>query len=283
MGTGSPRKQIDWTLATLARLLRPVVRLALGAGVKHAQIEEVLRQTLVNEAASVLRERGGNPDNVSQLSVLTGLHRKDLTQRVRQADDGLQRTDDSLPSRLFTRWLQHVSADPAAWKLPLTAPQGELSFETLARQETRGNIHPKALLDELERLGVVRRTGKTVELNSDGFIPTGDLQSMLSFLGDNGRDHLMAGVENVQSGEPRFLERAIFTQGLSEQQCAEIQDAVRRKWAQWHAEIYADMLKAEESGPGEPGHRMRVGIYTFYEPAVREESPAGPPPDPPPV
>lgn len=277
MSLSQPRRQVEWSLATLARLLRPIVRLALGAGVKHAQIEEVLRQTLLTEAVRLLRQRGGNPANVSQLSVITGLHRKELSKRVQQVEEQLPRTDDSLPARVFTRWMQHVSADPAAWRLPVSAPEGVLSFEQIARVETRGNVHARALADEMERLGVLRRVGRDVELNGDGFVPSGDLQALLSFLGDNGRDHLAAAVHNVQTGTPQFLERSVFTHGLSEQQCAAVQERVREQWARLHNEIYEDMVRAEAASTDSPTHRMRVGIYSYFEPVEGDDSPAGPP------
>lgn len=267
MLAGVQRKQTDWAMGTVARLLRPIVRLALGMGLKHSQLDALLRQSLVNEARDVLIARGGTPTNVSQLAMVTGLHRKDVTSRVREGDDGgLPHTEASPASRVFTRWLQQVTVDPTLWRLPIAGKEAEVSFESLARLETRGDVHARALLEDMERLGVVRCDGKFVELTRDGFVPSDDLQTLLSFLADNGRDHLAAGVANVSGDAPRFLERAIFTEGLSEAECEVLQAGIRKDWDQLHAKIYSEMLASEQRSTDAPTHRMRVGIFTFFEP-----------------
>jgi hypothetical protein len=265
---GLQRKQTDWAMGTVARLLRPIVRLALGMGLKHSQLDALLRQSLLSEARSVLTARGGTPTNVSQLAMVTGLHRKDVTSRLREGDDGgIPHTEASPASRVFTRWLQQVMADPALWRLPIADKAAGMSFETLARMETRGDVHARALLEDMERLGVVRCDGRFVELTRDGFVPSNDLQTLLSFLADNGRDHLSAGVANVTGEAPRFLERAIFTEGLSEAECEALQAGIRKDWDQLHAKIYSDMLASEQRSTDAPTHRMRVGIFTYFEPS----------------
>lgn len=278
MSDSQPREQTDRALATLGRLLQPIVRFALGMGLKHAQIEEVLRHALLREGRRLLERRGGRPGNVSQLSVLTGLHRKDLTRRVADADAELPRTDASVTLRVFTRWLQLAIADPGLRRLPLTAPEGRLSFRALAQVETRGDVHFRSLLDDLVRLGVVRSDDGHAELAGDGVVPTGSLQNQLAFLGDNGRDHLLAATHNVLDGEPRFLERAVFTDGLTPEACEALQRRVRERWEILHSEIYAWMLDAETasaragdqspaaSAGHPPPHRMRVGIFSYCEP-----------------
>ena len=55
-----------------ARVLRPLVRLALAFGVKHAHLEELLRDLMVDEARRAWLRKGSEP-NISQLSVTTGL------------------------------------------------------------------------------------------------------------------------------------------------------------------------------------------------------------------
>jgi hypothetical protein len=37
------RRSVSWTLAVCARIMRPLIRLALSFGVKHAQLEALLR------------------------------------------------------------------------------------------------------------------------------------------------------------------------------------------------------------------------------------------------
>src|SRR5262249_28583601 len=143
-------------------------------------------------------------------------------------------SDLSIPSMVYTRWLQIVGTDPALRRLPIkasgSADPAEASFEALARTASRGNVHHRAILDDLARLGMVQESDHHVELVGDGFVPTGNLREMLDFLGNNARDHLEAAATNTLAREGRMLERAVFAGGLSAEECERLQRMVRERW-----------------------------------------------------
>lgn len=272
--------QLDWALAACARILRPVVRLALAMGVKHPHLEVLLRDVLLEEAARSWRRQGVARPNISQLSVTTGLNRKAVTAKVRETTDALPHTELSAAAKTFTLWLQMVSENLAFQRLPITADGDDApSFETVARLGSRGNVHHRTILDELVRLNMVAEQDGCAELKVDGFVPVDDLQSMLAFLGDNGRDHLLAAVSNTLGEQPRMLERAVFARGLSAEDCETIHQLVRERWSALHLELTGEMTRAVKRAPDGAQGRIRVGIYTYYE---DEPAPQGRPASPPP-
>lgn len=260
-----------WTLAACAQLMRPLVRLALAMGLKHPQLEQLLRQLLLDEASRLWQKNGVVRPNVSQLSVTTGLNRKDVSQRVSVSVDGvLPSTDASAAVRVFTYWLQMARKQASLRILPVT---GALpSFELYARAATRGDVHHRAVLDELVRLGMAKESEGMTELAADAFVPLKSDKALLSFLADNGQDHLLAAVENVLTRQPLFLERSIFAEGLSEPDCEAIQNSVRKDWTKLHERLMDTMSQAIEAAPSEGTHRMRVGIYSYFEPLAPIES-----------
>lgn len=258
-------QRLDWALAACARILRPVVRLALSMGVKHPHLEELLRDLLLEEAHRSWRRQGVPKPNLSQLSVTTGLNRKAVTARVRATVDPLPHTELSAAAKTFTLWLQMVAQDPALQQLPVTTGNEMPSFEAVARMSTRGNVHHRTILDELIRLQMVKEVDGVVELTADGFVPVEDLQSMLAFLGDNGRDHLLAAVANTLDASPRMLERAVYARGLTLQECEQIHQLVRTRWSALHHELAQEMTQAVARAPQGTTGRIRVGIYTYYE------------------
>ncbi|MDH6594367.1 hypothetical protein M2165_004256 [Variovorax sp. TBS-050B] len=266
--------QLDWALAACARILRPMVRLALAMGVKHPHLEVLLRDVLLEEAVRSWRRQGVAKPNISQLSVTTGLNRKAVTAKVRDTADALPHTELSAAAKTFTLWLQMVSENQAFQRLPITA-EGEdaPSFETVARLGSRGNVHHRTILDELVRLNMVAEQDGCAELKVDGFVPADDLRSMLAFLGDNGRDHLLAAVSNTLGEQPRLLERAVYARGLSLEDCEKIHQLVRERWSTLHLELTGEMTRAVNRAPSGGKGRIRVGIYTYYE---DESTPAVP-------
>jgi hypothetical protein len=271
--------QLDWALAACARILRPVVRLALAMGVKHPHLEVLLRDVLLEEAARSWRRQGVARPNISQLSVTTGLNRKAVTAKVRETVDALPHTELSAAAKTFTLWLQMVSENQAFQRLPITADGEDVpSFETVARLGSRGNVHHRTILDELVRLNMVAEQDGCAELKVDGFVPVDDLQSMLAFLGDNGRDHLLAAVSNTLGEQPRMLERAVFARGLSVEDCEAIHQLVRERWSALHLELTGEMSRAVKRAPAGAKGRIRVGIYTYYEDEPVPQAQAGAPP-----
>jgi hypothetical protein len=267
--------RLSWAQAACSRVLRPLVKLALGLGLKYPHLEDQLRDLLVDEARRLWQAQGVAQPNISQLAVTTGLNRKEVTQRVRHTRESLPHTELSSASRTFTRWLQLAAKEPAYRRLFINQSPLGPSFESVARQVSRGDVHHRAVLDELIRLRVATEQGEHVELTAEGFVPAQDLQIMLALLGDNAGDHLLAAVSNTLGQQPRMLERAVFADGLTRQDCEAIELLARQRWKNLHHELVDRMTQAIDAAPVAGTTRMRVGIYTYYEDQHIPESDSG--------
>ncbi|KAB2892374.1 MAG: hypothetical protein F9K35_18425 [Burkholderiaceae bacterium] len=259
------QERLTWTQSALARILRPAVRLALAMGLKHPQLEEVLRDLLLDEARHLWRNQGVAQPNLSQLSITTGLNRKDVTARVRQTRDPLPVTEGSAAAKAFTAWLQLAAEVPSHRRLRIADTGEGPSFELVARLATRGNVHHRAILEELQRLGLVTVLEGEVEMVGDGFVPANSLRDLLAFTGDNVRDHLLAAVSNTLGQEPRMLERAVYASGLTAQECERIHQLTREHWDAVHYKLVREMTQAYSQAEGQGTARMRVGIYVYHE------------------
>ncbi len=257
--------RLAWAQSACARVMRPLVRLALGMGLKHPHLESMLRDLLLDEATRVWQRQGVASPNISQLAVTTGLNRKDVTARVRRPADPLPHTELSAAAKTFTRWFQLASQQPALQRLPVAAGADGLSFEDVAREASRGDVHHRAVLDELMRLGMCTRTDAGhVELTAEGFVPTADLQSTLAFLGDNLRDHAAAAVSNALGEGPLLLERAVFAEGLTESDCDAVHQLMRQRWTAMHRELVAELGEAMNRSGAQGPRRLRIGIYVYH-------------------
>ncbi|WP_088285560.1 DUF6502 family protein [Ideonella sp. A 288] len=263
----APSEQ-DLLLAALRRLMGPMARLAVARGVSHASLEELLKQALVDAADAAHPELPPHR-RVSRISTATGIHRREVTRLMQVLREG--RTEEALPRRSRAREaLAHWLATPCfcdARGLPRNLPrQGrESSFEALAQAVTR-DVHPRSLLDEMVRLGMVRHdpATDTVCLDADATTPKADA-GRLQFLGANVGDHLEGAVDNVLGDGRRHFERAVSATGLPEAALAQIAERVN---AQWQGLLQAMVpaleaaVAAGEQAPG-PHRRVRIGLYAF--------------------
>lgn len=261
----SMQDRLSWAQSACARVMRPLVRLALGMGLKHPHLEALLRELLLDEATRLWQQQGVAAPNISQLAVTTGLNRKEVTARVRRPADPLPHTELSAAAKTFTRWLQLAGRDPALQRLPITGSDQGLTFEEVAREASRGDVHHRSVLDELMRLGMVAKVGTShVELTAESFVPTADLQTTLAFLGDNLRDHATAAVSNAMGEARLLLERAVFAEGLNEVDCEAVHLWMRQRWATLHSDLVSQLSEAITRSGAQGSQRLRVGVYFYY-------------------
>lgn len=277
-------------LEAILAVLRPLARLAINQGVQFGQLEELVKRSLVEAALNAVREAGDPTPPVSRLSVVTGIHRKEVKRLLEASEQATPMAELTPVAELFTRWM----TDPV-WQTPDGQPRtlrrrampddiDGHHFETLARSVTT-DVHPRTLLDELARLALIEEDagGDSVRLKVDSFVPAGHLAGMLGFLGANVGDHLAAACANVAvslraslnpsdaPSRPPFVEQALFADGLSEQSVAAAIEDTRSQWAVL-LQTMAPMLQSLEDGDRSAGRsadrRIRIGLYCYAEPTA---------------
>lgn len=256
-------------------VLRPVVRWLLRKGVNYVGLAAALKEVFVAEAREELA-RSGRKITDSAVSVLSGVHRKDLRSFAAREQAGMTVSSrgPTLASQLVTRWLTEAdyadSMTEGLRSLPRHGPAP--SFEALAR-EVSTDVHSRTLLDELIRLGVARLEGDRVFLSGDAFVPAQEYSEMAAMLSASTSDHLAAAVHNLTGEGPRFLEQSVFADGLSPQAVEELSQVARQLWAQ---SFQAMVAQARERAGGNddsagPGWRMRFGAYYYHEAATESD------------
>ena len=87
-------------------VLRPLERLCLKRGVRVQELEELVRQVLVEEAQATIEEARGEL-SVRKISVTTGIHRSEVT-RLLSGEPRPKETHDVL-NRVIGLWSQKRS------------------------------------------------------------------------------------------------------------------------------------------------------------------------------
>jgi hypothetical protein len=284
-------------LEALQAILAPLARVAVDQGVQFGQMEELLKQAMVQAAVQATRQGQGEPAPVSRLSVITGIHRKEVKRLLEPTEPAQLAASVTPAAELFTRWLTSrdwQGADGKPFALPRRPPPDDApSFELLARSITT-DVHPRTLLDELIRLELVAHDLETdrVVLRADSFVPAVQLQTMLEFLGANVGDHLAAARANVAASlrsaqqpdiapiRPPFVEQALFADGLSAQSVTAAIEQTRLFWGTLLRSLAPELeqLEAQDKADGRPAdQRIRIGLYCYAEPAspLSPEKPSG--------
>ncbi|MDE3010545.1 MAG: hypothetical protein KGI67_06610 [Pseudomonadota bacterium] len=214
-----PGKLATPVITALRRILRPLVRLMLTHGVTYPLITDVIKSTYVDVARREFRLSGKRQTD-SRISLLTGVHRKDVKRLIEEGERGADGASGvSLGAALVARWLGEPELTDAQGR-PLPLPRlasdgGKISFEALVESVSK-DIRSRVILDEWLRVGVVQLDRQDrVVLNPNALAPARDFGEKLHFLEANVHDHLAAAVHNLSGGQPPMLERSVFYDQLS--------------------------------------------------------------------
>lgn len=263
-------------ISALQHMLRPLVRLLLANGVGYSTMMETLKSVFVRVAEEEFRI-AGKAQTDSRISLLTGVHRKDV-KRLRNGSAAPLRQSEhaSLSAQLFAMWTgtpEYLDVAGQPRPLPrLSARAQGPSFESLVVSLSK-DIRPRAVLDEWLRIGAAELDlDDCVRLNTEAFIPKKGLEEKLYYFGHNMHDHMAAVTHNLTGGTPPYLDRCAYYGQLSEASVAELAAAAQKAGMQALQGVNrsAMELKAADSGKPDARHRMTFGIY-FYS---ADEKPA---------
>ncbi len=206
-------------LTALQRVLKPLVRLALTQGVNYQMLLETLKVVFVQVAEEDFKLAKRDQTD-SRISLLTGLHRKDV-HRLRDQPENAQKQPSlvTLGSQLVGLWVSDADFIDTEGK-PIALPRlasvgGDISFERLVARISK-DIRARPVLDEWVRVGVVHiDENDCVRLNIEAFVPSEDFESKLFFFQQNIHDHIAATTHNLTNITPPMLERCVYYDGLT--------------------------------------------------------------------
>lgn len=258
------------------RVQAPLCRLLLDSGIDYKQAVLALKQVFLRQAQELMAGRGA-PDTDSGLSVVSGVHRKDVhAWRNDPAAHARSRAPMSTSSQVFARWA--VSAGyhdrrrrPKA--VPRLGPAP--SFEALVRACT-SDVHPYSVLQEMVRIGLVemalRKGVEYVVPRNDVFVPAGEPAQLLELFGLNLADHASTAVRNLGGEAPR-LEQSVFADGLSEASMARLDELARELWAQSRDRMVTETLRCLQADSADRAATGRMRFGTYYWNATDEALP----------
>ena len=222
----------------------------------------------------------GRKQTISRVSVLTGLNRKevDRVQKLPPPTDEESAHEYNRAAKVVTGWVRDYPMEGTPSGTAPLPMEGAQSFSTLVRRYS-GDMPVRAVLDELLRLGAIRRTADgEVELLHRHYLPPQGETRKLVYLGHDTSDLISTIAHNLNATpDQTFLQRKVYYDNIPVEHLAQIRQAARA-----HGEPMLDALASEFSrhdrdiNPAVEGtQRMRavVGIY-YYEEPIPENPPA---------
>jgi hypothetical protein len=258
----------------LVQLLAPIAQLLIGHGLQFGAVTDLLKKAMVDAAVANFGIAERNVTD-SRIAVLTGVHRKDV-RRLR--DEPVQKSvaDAAAPlmsisAQVVARWISDANyltssnQARALARTPRHAKPGEPDFTSLVAQISQ-DVGARAVLDELERLGIVQIVSATqVALQTNAFVPQEGVNEAFHFLASNVSDHLATAVHNLhpERATRAMLEQSAYSQNLSHEDATELEQTARILWATALQQFLQKATAAEQRSSKKTNatQRVRFGVY----------------------
>jgi hypothetical protein len=252
------------TTAFIKSVARALVRWCLRHGARSAQVEEIFRQTFVQEAEAEIREAQGE-FSVSKVSVMTGLHRTEVSRLL--AGEVEPSGQHDVLNRVIGLWstskkLRAKDGSPRA----LTHEGLSSEFAALVADVSKEVTH-YPILFELERIGAIEYQGNTVKLVVQGYTPQEDAQYALDLLTLDITDLASAVEGNIVRKHPQpSLHLRTSFDNIDPERLPEIRAWILRKGAEFQSAVreYLASHDRDVAGDESPStSKARVSVTSF--------------------
>ncbi|HEY6513703.1 MAG TPA: DUF6502 family protein [Burkholderiaceae bacterium] len=256
----------------LARLLRPLVRVLLRHAVPFSGFMELAKRAYVASALEDFAIPGKKP-SISRASILTGLTRKEVQRLLEEPASGTRGISEryNRAARVLTGWVRDANFHDAKGAPRALVGDGPRGFAELVRRHS-GDMPARAVLDELLRVGAVRRRKDgRFEPIARGYVPHQSVIDKVDILGTDVADLVDTIDHNLQHGvdDPRFQRKVMYHSIRSDAlpafrkvSAAQAQALLEKldRWLASHDDIDTPHAASEAQRS-----RVGVGIYYFEE------------------
>lgn len=256
-------------------LLRPLARLLLSRGVAYGRFAELAKRAFVDAAIDDFAVPGRKL-SVSRVAVLTGLTRKEASRLMRDEGEvptANHRRQINRAARIVSGWVSDPNfrtTEGLPATLPFEAAEGP-SFTSLVVAHG-GDVGPRAVLDELARVGAVEETGDEVRLVERAYIPARDEGTKLEILGSDVADLIDSIRHNLElERDAPFFQRKVAYDHLPASYLPVLRRLLAERGQALLEELNEDMQRhdGDMAGlpvPAEERHRAMIGVYYYEEP-----------------
>lgn len=262
----TPENKQTLLFKTIKTILKPLVSLMLRQGLTYTALLDVLKTTYVEVADREFTLEGKRQTD-SRISVLTGVHRKEVKRIREQASTQLEPKERKagVSAQLMALWLSdYVDESGQPMILPKVSENNEASFESLVQNVTK-DVHPRSLLDEwLHQEIVIQTSSGLIQLQESGYIPAADFEEKLFFAGKNIGDHLAVVNHNLAGEKPPMFDRAVYYSNLSESSVLELERFVKQESVVLLTEVNQLAAKLQLFDVGQPNAQQHIHFGAYF-------------------
>jgi len=250
-------------------VLKPLVKILLRNNMPYGVFADLARRAYVEVATKEFAVAGRKQSN-SRISTITGLSRKEV-KRIQEIDEEQEENlvdKYNRAARVVYGWVHDENYQQKPSETLVLSFDGEMpSFSALVKTYS-GDVPPRAILDELERVGVVAiDDNDQIHLLFRAYIPKTAINEKLQYLGSDVSALIQTMDRNIHDADkPPFFQRKVYYDNLPEESIAALQQLIAKNSQALLEKIDQAMaaqdrdVHPEIAGSG----RKAIGVSIYY-------------------
>ncbi|MCB0318702.1 MAG: hypothetical protein KDD56_08085 [Bdellovibrionales bacterium] len=197
---------------------------------------DLLKNVFIEVAKEELLSKGESP-SASKISAMTGVHRRDIS-RIETSGQNYD-SKPNLLSKIIVQWRHHPNFTTKSGAPRVLNTKGKNSeFAELVESVNGGDINAYAILFEMQRLGIVSHTGKSVKLCWQDYVSRENSFEGLQMLAEDTADLFSAVDENISLSEktPNLHLKTEFTK-IKDDSIDEVKSWLLEEGSRFHQKI----------------------------------------------
>ena len=255
-------------LKAIEYLLYPLVRLVIARSINFGSFTDIMKFVMVKEAERQLKQKTTEVISDSRISIVTGIHRKEV-KRIRgmKAND-VSVYEPSLASQVVARWigdkkLQSKNGPKLLPRKKLT--EKDFDFDDLVTS-IHTDVRPRVVLEELIDRGLVTvNESDELQLLPEKLAMKQDQEETLHYLSLNIHDHLATAVHNLNDPDNKQLDRCVHYHGLSKEAVEQLKTMAEKQSMDALVVINKEAQDLIKDPHSRGDQRMNFGTYFHHE------------------
>ncbi len=257
-------------IKAVRKILTALIRILLRNGLAYGDFDKIARQCFVDVAFTDFKEPG-KKQTISNVSILTGLNRKEV-KKLYETDD----TQKDQSSQKYNRCIRVIGG----WLnddlflneqgLPKDLNiEGKDSFTTLVKKYS-GDMPVVAMEKALIKSGNILIRDNRVRLLSHAYLPSDDPSEKITILGSDASELIETIDHNIRADNEHLLfQRKASNIEVDADALPIIKKFLQRKGQTFLEEI--DWLLSQHENKTDPDKQRKVSISLFYHDNERDD------------
>ncbi len=254
--------------SAIVKLLKPLIKMLLRNSIPYGTFAELAKWVYVDIASNEF-DIPGRKQTTSRAATITGLTRKEVKslKEITGPNDLGAAERYNRAARVISGWLKDnrfttSKGDP----LELLFEGGENSFSSLVRSYS-GDVPPRAILDEMTRVGTVEVVNNSIRLLTRGYIVKEGEAEMIGIMGVDVSEFISTFDHNITNDPSKaFLQRKVSYDNIPEEALLELRDLIFEQGKEFSESIDRLVAKYDrDTNPSLKGTgRKTAGLGIFY-------------------